>query len=613
VPSPGRILAAAGSRLRGARYAVEDAVFLGGRFVGRLPRALWRGLRGFWLGLTGAGRQRLLAALGVVVAGLLIWSLAVPNLPCQLPGGDSCPPADDAEDLVPSDALAYVHVNLDHDTDQYDHAAEVAASLPTITDQVATRALALLPGPGGGPPNFVRDIEPWFSGEAAAALLPRSGDGSGVVELLEISDPERAMRFAAKVATKRPRVRRYRDVDVSVGGGGIATAQIGGFLAIGSEADVRAVIDTQTGAKGAKSLADDDAAEAARGALPDHRLLEAYVSAEGAKDLIAPSAPLGALAPLISPDATRGAAAALAADDGELELSVRSELNPDRARSRAGFFAAFPPFDPTLAGELGTDSLAYLGIGDPERAVKALLTQASAQAPGIAAGFQDLIAELRRSDEIDVEGEFLPAIGDEAAFALAPRPGAEDLDPTPYLQFIADGVDEERARKALARLQRPVAAAIEPEVGLEAPSFQEVDVGDVQARSLRVSPAIDLTYAVFDGLATIATDPAGIADLAEGDGGLDGTDRFERATEDLPDEPSLLGYLDLGDLISIGEQLGLAENPAYATFAGEFRTLNALGLTVRSDEDALATDARLLVEPPPDESAQSEAEAPPSD
>jgi hypothetical protein len=573
------------------------------------------GLRSFWLGFSGEGRRRFAAALVAAIALLLLLGVAVPNLPCEFPGGDRCPPPDDAEELVPSDALVYAHVNLDPDSEQYEQARDVAESLPTITGEIVRRATALLPGPRGAAPDYARDLEPWLGDEAAIAALPgRTEHVAQQIELLEIADPEGATQFAASLASGRPRTDVYRDVELSVDDRGLATAQLDGFLAIGTEAGVRTVIDTKTGEGGAKSLADDDAASEARDALPDHRFLDAYLSPDGARDLAAPAGPLGSFSSLVSPDATEGAAAALSADDGELELSVRSVLDPDRDRSRPGFFAAFESFDPTLASELSPDALGYLGIGDPETAVKELLAQANAAAPGIATGFEDLVDELRRSDEIDVEKDFLPALGDEAAFALEPRSGGADADPTPYLQFIADDVDEERARKALASLQRPVAAATDPQTGLEAPSFQDAEVEGVQARSLPISSAIELTYAVFDGLATVATSVDGIARLAEGDGGLDDSERYERATDGYDDQPSLLAYLNLDELIAVGELLGLSEDPAYATFAGEFRTLESLGVAIDNGEEMLATDARLIVGPPAEQQpAEREAVTPPSD
>jgi Protein of unknown function (DUF3352) len=598
-PSPGRILGATGSRLRGAFYVVEDVALRVGRFLARIPRALWGGIQGFWSGLSREGRGRFMAALGSAVVLILVLAAAVPNLPCEFPGGDSCPPPDDAQELIPSNAAVYVHLNLDPDSDQYEQAADVAASMPTITGEIVRRAAAQIPGPSGGPPSFPRDIEPWLGDEAALATLPGGeGEFGSQLVLLQIGDPEGATRFAGRVASGRPQVDTYREVEVSVDQRGLATAQLDGFLAIGSESVVRSVIDTQSGREGASSLADDDDAQNARDELPDHRFADAYISAAGARSLARPNGSLGQLSPLISPEATRGVAAAVAADDDELELSVRSVLDTDRVRSRPGFFSAFSPFDPTLAGELSTDALAYLGFGDPEGAVKALLAQASEAAPGIASGFEDLVEQLRQSDEIDISKDFLPTLGDEAAFALEPRLEASESDPTPYLQFIADDVDAERAQRALASLQGPVADAVIPQTGLQAPVFEDSEIEGVDARTLRVSPAVELTYAVLDELATVATSPDGVARLAEGDGGLDDTDRFQRATEGLSDEPSLFGYFNLAELVAVGERLGLAEDPVYATFALEFRALESLGLAISSSEDSLDTDARLTVSPP---------------
>jgi Protein of unknown function (DUF3352) len=610
-PSPGRILGATGSRLRGALYNVEDAASAAGSFLARVPRAIWGGLRAVWLSLTTQGRRRLVIALGGAVVLILVLAAAVPNLPCEFPGGDSCPPPDDSEELVPADAVVYAHVNLDPDSEQYEEAADIAASLPTITGEIGRRAVALLPGPRGAPPNFARDIEPWLGDEAAAATVPGGGDVEQVA-LLEIGDPEGATRFARQVASGRARTDTYREVEVSVDERGLATAQLDGFLVVGREPVVRSVIDTQSGREGADSLASDENASRARDELPDHRFADAYLSPTAARTLADPNGPLAQVSPLISPEATRGAAASLAADDGKLELAVRSVLDPERVRSDPGFFSAFAPFDPTLAGEFSPDALAYVGIGDPEGAVKALLAQASAAAPGIASGFEDLVEQLRRTDEIDIARDFLPTLGDEAALGLEPRDEASESDPTPYVQFLADDVDSERARRALASLQRPVADAIVPQTGLQAPTFEETEIDGVEARTLQVSPAVELTYAVLDDLATVATSRDGIARLASGDGGLSDDERYEQATDGMTGDPSLFGYFDLSELVAVGERLGLAEDPVYATFAPEFRVLDSLGLAVSSSEDSLDTDARLIVEPPPS-SEGDDGPVPPAD
>jgi hypothetical protein len=611
-PNPGRTLASARERLRGAVGAGSGALARIGRALVRVPRSIGRGISGFWRGLSIYARRRLVAALGVAIVLLLFFGLAVPNLPCQLPGGDSCPPADDAQELVPADALAYLHANLDPETEQYELAADVADRVPIFSRQVSDRALAQLPGAGGAAPDFEREVRPWFAGEAAVTVIGGTGRAERV-ELLEVSDAEGATEFATSVVAGAPTTEEHRGVELMIDRRGIAAAQVEGFLAIGARDGVRAVIDTATGADEIGSLAEDETASELRDELPDHRLVEAYVSEDGIGELIAADrGTLGTLTPLLAPGASRGAAASLVATEDGLELAVRSALDPERAESSPGFFDAFPAFEPALDERLAADTLGYIGIGEPRRTVRALLAQATAQAPGIAAGFEDLVRSLRREGEVDVERELLDALGGEAAFALA-RHSAESGPALPFVEFVAHDVDEEAARRALASLQGPVIEAVGSGGGLQAPVFGQQQIGDVQARSLRISPTVELPYAVFDGLAAIATDPAGIERLVDGEGGLDSSESYERATEDFDDEVSLLAYLDLAGLVELGETLGLAEDPVYATFAGEFRRLEALGLAVASGDELLSTDARLLVSEPEPAEEDAGSVAPPSD
>jgi uncharacterized protein DUF3352 len=591
--------------LRRARYAIEDAAFA----AGRVPVAVGRELRELWLGLSMHARQRIALAAGVLVALALLWAVAVPALPCQAPGGDTCAPADDAIHLVPENALAYVHVNVDPDTEQYQDAATVASQVPALTDQATGRLLSRLPGPNGATPNFERDIRPWFGGEAAIAIVPSGGRGLGQeVELLEASDVDGAHKFAASIAAGKLRSKTYRDVQVQVDHRGLATALVGGFLAIGTASGLRDVIDADSGAEGTGSLAGDPLATAARDTLPGKRLADAYLSKDGVAELVARSrGPLATLASVINPDASRGVAVALVAGDDGFDVAVRSELDPQRAKAHPGFFSAFPSFEPKLAGSLPGDSLGYVGIGDPGKTLQSLLQQASAEQPGLAAAVGDLVKQVKDLGSVDLEKDVLPSLGGEAAFALQPAPGepggnkgggnagALPSSQTPFLEFIAADVDADRASKALARLQGPIIQALNPSKGLQVPAFIQHKIGDVTAHSVSLSPTVDLTYAIVGSSLVVATGPAGVEQVASGDGGLDGTDLFGKATDGFPGAVSMLSYLNLGGLIALGESTGLAENPAYATFASEIHKLEALGLAIQSSPDELSTDARLIV------------------
>jgi hypothetical protein len=590
---------AARERLRSARYMLEDV----GYAAGQAPLAVGRGLREFWFSLSLIARRRLVAAGGTVAALAVLWLALVPVLPCSLPGGDSCPPDDDAIALVPADALAYVHMNIDPSTDQYDAAADVARRVPQLTGQVAARLLALIPGPGGQPPDFARQIRPWFGGEAALSIVPAEGQLADEVLLLEAADERGARRFASSIAAGDVSRAKYHGVDVSVDGRGLATALVGGFLAVGRDSGVRDAIDAETGAGGTRSLSDSPSADSALGALPDDRLADAYLSKDGVSELVASSTgTLASLSPFLEPDASDGAAAALVANGDGVRVVLHSVLDPEREKSNPGFFSAFPSFSPSLAADLAPDSLGYVGIGDPAKAFGGLLDQASALDPGLAAAVGDVISQVKQQGGVDIQSDLLRALGGEAAVALEPAPPARGKNApgvvaaagTPYLQLVASDVDESEARHTLANLEAPIADALNPASG-QAPVFSQRKVGDATAHSLRLSPTVDLTYALLDSTLVIATDPDGAMQVAKGHGGLDGTEAYGAATDGFSGSASLLAFLDLQGLVSLGESQGLAEDPAYATFAPEIRRLEAFGLEVDSGSDALDTQARLVV------------------
>jgi hypothetical protein len=373
---------------------------------------------------------------------------------------------------------------------------------------------------------------------------------------------------------------------------GLATAEVGGFLAIGRESGVRDVIDAQSGADGTGSLEGEPAAASAFDQLPDDRLADAYLSPDGIDRLIGnPRGPLATLDAVVDPGASDGAAIALVAGDTGIEVDIRSELDEARARAQPGFFAAFPPFDPSLSASLPPDSLGYVGMADPGKTLVSLIQQASADQPGLAAGIATLTKRVKQLGKIDLETDLLPSLGIEASFALQPAPRGSDV---PYLEFLSSGVDGERAGRALASLQRPIVAALSPTTG-QVPTFSERKVGDVTAHGVQISPTVDLTYAIAGSILLVATDPAAVKQLAGEAGGLNEDAAFKEATDGLTNSVSLLAYLNISGLLTLGEESGLSQDPAYAAFAPELHKLTALGVAVRQSSTELATDVRLIV------------------
>ena len=240
-----------------------------------------------------------------------------------------------------------------------------------------------------------------------------------------------------------------------------------------------------------------------------------------------------------------------------LSSSARSSLlDPALAKKQTGSLAALPGFTPTLAGELPADSLAYIGVGHPTDSLRRGL-KGSAGILGSAAG---LLGGIKPAQLTALARRLAPALGPEAALAVAPPAVTAGVaTEPPQLQFVAGGVDAKQAKQALAGL--------DPE-----------PPNELSAERLLIASA-----------------PSALAALKDPKETLDASPSFAEATRGLPATPSLEAYLDLSGLRPLFEAAGLAGNPAYASFAGEVRRLQALGVAIESGSDTLGLDLRLVV------------------
>lgn len=527
-------------------------------------------------------RRRRVVALAVLVGGLYAFFrfVPVPGLPCDVSPAKTCIPSDDAIALVPAGAQAYLHIDLDRDSSQFSTGGEVASRLPhfeQIAQGVFTR-LGLAPGL-----NLQRDIGTWVGDEAGFALIGKGRPRP--LALLAISDQEGARRFLARLGDGKSRPVKNVDVPLRVYRNGLAFTELQGFLVLGNAATVKAAAAATQ--PGGKALADSKRADAARGALPDLRLADLYLSARGVERLLAARGGVVAqLDAFVDYGASRAIAAALVADDDGFELQLESALDPKKVKANPTFFQAFPSFDPSLAGEFSPQTLLYLDIADPAETVQALLRQASRTAPSLVEAFNRFEGQLSRGG-VDIERGVLPVLGGEAAAGVA-------LGASPYLTIVFKDLDEDRAREEMARLQGPLVGALSPSRTGQAPSFEAERIGDVVMRSVRLSPTVNLAYAVFDGKLVVATNPDGVRQAVEGDESLGGSDSFQAATKRATGGVSALVFLSLEGLVRRAEPLGLDQ--VVRGFAEDIAKLRALGLSVRSDEDSLNTTFFLDIE-----------------
>jgi hypothetical protein len=550
----------------------------------RIPRRVGRAISGFWFGRSLGFRRRSALVLLILALYAVIRFVSLPGVPCQLSPAEECPPSDDAVALVADDAFLYAHVNLDHDSSQFSKAEDLADKIPHFEaiGQGTFEALDISPRV-----DLRRDIGSWIGDEAAFAILPVGPRGQTPLVLLQLGDERGAERFLASIGRGKPRRARYRDVEIRTYSRGLTSAELDGFLALGPVRAVRSAIDAETGKL--DSLSSSAQADAVRDELPDNRLADVYVSGDGIPRLLAGRGGLAAqLDTFTDFGASRGIAAAAVAHQDGVEVQIDSALDPDKVKAQPGFFAAFPSFEPSLAGEFASDTLLYLGIADPGETVRLLLDQANAAAPGVVGAFDRFNRSLRRRGGVDLQKGIFRLLDGEAAIGVA------EARPVPFATLVVKDVDEDRARREMAQLQAPIVAALNPARSGQAPTFGQRKFGDVVARNVRISPSLDLAYAIFDGKLVVSTDPAGVRQAVEGGDDLGSQDSYQTVTSSASSGTSALVFLNLEGLVKRAVPLGL--NEIVGGFSTDIAKLRALGLTVSSSEDRLNTTLFLEID-----------------
>ena len=556
----------------------------------RLPapsESAWDYFLHFWLGLSLITRRRIIAAAGLVAVVAFFFLVLVPLAPCWAPGGDRCPPSDDAVALVPKDADGYLHLNVDPDTDQVEDGRELAERLPGL----AAQAAGLLPLATDRAIEYERDIAPWSGGELGV-VIDAGITGIDRTLLIEVSNSEGANAFAESYLRGGVSETDLDGITVRTDARGTAAAISGGFLIIGPEAAVTETVEVARDRT--ESLADDPAFEDVEEDLPDERLADAWLTPALATTLL--SSREAALRPFntfVNADATNGVAASLSVGEDSATISVRSAQDPEAPAPERDFFTALPPFEPTLAETAGADALAFLDIGSPAESARALVERAAATAPDLFEGLKQFNRALGKRGGIDVERDLLPSLKGESALTVEPQqapageqaPGVAPAPSIPYLALIATGVDVDQALTDLAELQGPIAATVDPGSGQSA-VFGTTEIEGVEAQSLRVSPAVNLTYAGWDDELVVGTSPDAVASARSDDEKLADSDKYQAAVDGLDESLSMLVYLNTRSLLDLGERLFLSADPGLRD-AGA-RPPHARGRCARRDEHRLA-------------------------
>lgn len=467
------------------------------------------------INLTSRGR---LVAAGVAVAMVVILVVAVIALAGGGDGGSAKPPASGAARLVPADALVYVHLSTDPGRAQTRDAAKVAEAFPSykaLRDGILSRLQA---------PGCDVATKALESADEAALAIFDSGASSQANSLVLVD-----------TGKDHPGARQQAC-------GSLSSTYVGTFLAIGQPESLNVAAKLQkAGGKG--SLAEAAGPKRELAALPEDRVADGWLSADGLRRLLAPQGGLlGAAGVLFDQATLKGAAFGVQAKGNQAKLTVKSQLDPSLKGSAD---AGFKPFSPTLAASVPADAMAYLGVSNLAPALQRLLAAAGSSSKTI----QQLAASLN--------APLLKVFPGEAAVVLS------EATPAPILTILAHAEDEAAARKALDGLPAAVRKT--------------------------------LSSAVWDGKVAVSTSPKGIAAVKGGGRKLTDTENWQKAVGNHPQSLSSLLFLDFTRLLKLGEATGLGDSSAYQAAKADLQRVQAIGASTTGNDSESTAEISLLI------------------
>ena len=236
------------------------------------------------------------------------------------------------------------------------------------------------------------------------------------------------------------------------------------------------------------------------------------------------------------------------------------------------------------------DALGYLGASGINGALQRLVVSAVG---GAGSDVSALLARLRTELEKETRGgldrDLLGLFDGEVALVV------QSQTPAPVLSLLAKTDDEAATRRTLDRLREPLARLLRPQ-GEEPPQWEPVDIGGVDAWTLKLPNGAAITYAVAEGRLILSTTPEGIRKILESGDALADAESFGDVLGDRPGRVGTLGFLDFHQLLELGEQTGLNDSRAYLRVRDDLRKIRAIGVSSSSGEGE--STAEILVSIP---------------
>jgi hypothetical protein len=260
---------------------------------------------------------------------------------------------------------------------------------------------------------------------------------------------------------------------------------------------------------------------------------------------------------------------------GDFE-AITGSFAPEEGGLRVSARIRRPPaeeFVPALLGRVPASAAAFLALPGADAFV------ALAEAAGAAQTVESVRAGLVNLANVDLDDALGPLAG-EAGVTITAR-GA-----TPVVTLTARTSNPTHTAETLAALQGPLADQ------LGRPGFQPSNGGF----TMPVTPQLQPSYAIAGDVLVASTGESGLEQQRAAQPGIAQELALQAVLEEPGARVEALVFLDLRQLLALGERTGLTAGPGFPAVRDDLRQVRAAGAVVRREESD--STAELFLEIP---------------
>jgi len=477
---------------------------------------------------------------------------------------------DEAVALVPEDALVYGNVFLDPSMDQKRAIGDLLEKFPQApnADEARNQIVDLFDkGLAEIDMSFDTDVDPWLGDQIAGfsmtpndLMAAKPSDAAALAQnkpaaafLVASDDDDAALEFIDEAANRGENTfteKSYEGVDYKLSeSDGNAVGIVDGYVVVGSEPGLKAVVDTSGGEP---NLSDNETYTDTIDRLTDDRLATVYFDGRKLTDALDKSGAtppgsdeaLGGLG-AFGVNAVEPVGAALFAQSDKVVFEATSSLPEGAAGDLARSAGS------GLLTELPADSFGALGLSDFGKSLTSFYDVAAQAFTGAGAGTpEDFDQQFEAQTGLNPREDLLSWMGDAGIFVSGADPNS-----------VAGGLVVQSTDPAAS------SAAVDQISGLlQAQGLQTEPVSLAGADGFKVQPeGSPQPIVVLAGEKVVVAYGEQAAESAySGDPALSSSETFQNALGGLGDGYTPSGYFDLNAIQTLAESAGAAEYPGYA-------------------------------------------------